>query len=237
MSAGETQPALVAFDLGGTLVSEEIPQLAPLPSSFAEQLGMSEEEVSRHVATLIGRLLAQDTDEHLQQIPAQEIFESYAREVGLEWNAEVVDEAAWLLIDGGSRAFLKPLPGAENLLTFLQTAGTRIAALSNTSLPPRLLHRLLESHGLLRFFSAITLSSECGWRKPAPQALDALERVAGDCALKFFVGNDLDKDITPARARGYQCILVTELGIQVPGVFSARSLADVEGFLRSRFLA
>jgi HAD superfamily hydrolase (TIGR01509 family) len=65
--------------------------------------------------------------------------------------------------------------------------------------------------GLENFFRAVVTSQDIGVTKPDPAMFrEALRRVGVDAVDTVMVGNDLDRDITPALALGMHGILVSD---------------------------
>jgi putative hydrolase of the HAD superfamily len=68
---------------------------------------------------------------------------------------------------------------------------------------------ILEGLGLRRYFDSMTISSEAGWAKPAPEIFRvALERHAIQPAEALHVGDSEDTDLAGARAAGIAGVLL-----------------------------
>ncbi len=106
-----------------------------------------------------------------------------------------------------SRTRLKPYPNTIATLEELRKSGHRIYLLSNAqktfTLPE------IEDTGLKDFFDAIYISSEAGYKKPAPEFIGLLLKEQHldpkDCVM---VGNDLSSDMETAHLAGMEGILL-----------------------------
>ncbi len=104
------------------------------------------------------------------------------------------------------------LPGAwrldpEGVSVAAQLAGQgyQVGLASNYD---RRLRSVAEGHPELRTFSHLIISSEVGWRKPAPGFFAALCAAAGMPAGEIlFVGDDLANDYEGARQAGLRAVL------------------------------
>ncbi|WP_131746505.1 HAD family hydrolase [Frankia sp. Cppng1_Ct_nod] len=216
----------VAFDLGGTLVCEDVPPLTPITESDVAGLGVTSVEFNNHLFALLGMLFEAETAPGERQTPASEIIDGYLAKHLPTCSRAVVEQITWQLVGGDDTRFLVPLPGALELLADLHRAGIQIVALSNSSLPLSFVRRVLDASGILAFLTMVVLSSECGWRKPSPEAFACLVREAGIDAADtvVFVGNDVAKDIVAAHAYGFLPILV---GQDVPATTGFQAVADL----------
>jgi putative hydrolase of the HAD superfamily len=95
-------------------------------------------------------------------------------------------------------------PGAGHAVGELAARGVSLGIVSNTGRTPGvILRRVLERHGLLRYFGAISYSDEVGFRKPAARIFQVtLERagVAPDEAV--HIGDNPDADVVGAQGVG-----------------------------------
>lgn len=95
-------------------------------------------------------------------------------------------------------------PGADRAVRELAARGVRLGIVSNTGRTPGvILRRVLERHGLLGYFGAISYSDEVGFRKPEARIFHVtLERagMAPDDAL--HIGDNPDADVAGAHGVG-----------------------------------
>lgn len=209
-SNGHERRFIVGFDLGGTLVAEAFPNLHPIPESFASQSGVDQATLTKGLFEVIGSLMQENNRRSSDQVPAREIIERWVARSLAAISADTLERAAWHLLGGDSSTYLTPLPHAVALLRALTGAGATMIALSNTALPVSIVEQIFAVHGIDGYFSAVVLSSECGWRKPSPRAFEALERSIGltDNDAMVFVGNSFAADVAPAIERGYMAAYI-----------------------------
>jgi FMN phosphatase YigB (HAD superfamily) len=93
-------------------------------------------------------------------------------------------------------------------LTRFRDRGLKLAIVSNTFIPGRILDRHLALHGLLDFFPHRIYSSEVGCRKPNPKIFRiALGEVGVNAKEAIFVGDSIKNDIVGAKRAGIPAIL------------------------------
>lgn len=108
------------------------------------------------------------------------------------------------------------LDNATAVLQALSRHG-RLGLVCDTGLTPgRILRKVLDQHGILKYFTCTIFSDEVGVTKPEPigfqRALDQLQVGAGSAA---HVGDLLETDIAGAKAVGMDAIWVNRDGTQV----------------------
>jgi putative hydrolase of the HAD superfamily len=88
----------------------------------------------------------------------------------------------------------------ERTLIALRHKGFRLAAVTNSAWSGELIEGDLERFGVARFFEAVFVSSDVGYRKPSPvifeRALRELDLDASEC---IFVGDRFIEDIQGAQ--------------------------------------
>lgn len=95
---------------------------------------------------------------------------------------------------------------AIQLLAHLKERGYSLGVISNFD---HRVYRILEGLGLDRFFHSMTISSEVGWAKPAPQIFRAaLERHAIEPREALHVGDSEDTDVVGAQTAGIAVVLL-----------------------------
>jgi putative hydrolase of the HAD superfamily len=99
------------------------------------------------------------------------------------------------------------------LFETLHSRGLKLAIASNfdTRLRP-----VLEGFAKSRYLDQIVISSEVGWRKPAPQFFEELaRRMQCQPAEILFVGDHLNNDYEGAQAAGLRAVLLDPAGKQL----------------------
>jgi len=97
--------------------------------------------------------------------------------------------------------------GAKLLLQ--QTAEQyRVGLISNFTHAP-VIHKSLRKVGIHRYFNAIIISEDVGWRKPSPEIFkDALNRLQVTAHEAVFIGDSPIEDIKGAKDAGIKTIFV-----------------------------
>jgi putative hydrolase of the HAD superfamily len=105
------------------------------------------------------------------------------------------DPANWVVYDD-------VFPALEEL----RRAGLRLGVISNFD---SRLYRLLEGLGLKRYFDSVTISSEAGYAKPAPELFRfALATTGSSADGALHVGDASHLDVAGANAAGIESILI-----------------------------
>jgi putative hydrolase of the HAD superfamily len=106
----------------------------------------------------------------------------------------------------GDPANWKPDPEAVQVLERLKERGHRLGVISNFDYR---VYGILDGLGLGRYFDSMTISSEAGWAKPAPQIFRAaLERHALEPREALHVGDSEDTDLAGAQTAGIAAVLI-----------------------------
>jgi putative hydrolase of the HAD superfamily len=99
-------------------------------------------------------------------------------------------------------------PDTVAALATLQAAGIAMGCITNTMLLQHAIEDVLVRLGLVRYFDAVIVSSEAGYRKPHAslfqRALRELDVTAGEA---LFVGDRLFDDVSGAKAAGMRAAL------------------------------
>jgi putative hydrolase of the HAD superfamily len=105
------------------------------------------------------------------------------------------DPANWVVYDD-------VIPALEEL----RGAGLRLGVISNFDAR---LYRILEGLGLERFFESVTISSEAGYAKPAPELFNfALAAIGAVPDEALHVGDAPHLDVAGANAAGIEAVLI-----------------------------
>jgi len=84
----------------------------------------------------------------------------------------------------------------------------KLGIVSNFAIPECVV-KLLETHGLDRFFDIVVVSGAVNKRKPSPEIFQqALEKLGVDTAETVFVGDTVDADIKGAKDTGMKTIYI-----------------------------
>jgi putative hydrolase of the HAD superfamily len=120
-------------------------------------------------------------------------------------------------------------PGSERAVRELAARGVRVGIVSNTGRTPGvILRRVLERHGLLRYFGPIAYSDEVGVRKPDAGIFRVTLAAAGiepDEAL--HIGDNPDADVVGALGIGMRAAHYTA-GFRPPAADADLIVADLE---------
>ena len=114
---------------------------------------------------------------------------------------------------------------ALEVLTAVDQRGVKVAMASNFD---RRLRPVAAGFPTLANLRNVVISSEVGWRKPAPEFFIAVCKAVNESPSSIlFVGDDLANDYEGALAAGFQAILFDPAG-KLPADFSAiRRLGEV----------
>lgn len=97
-------------------------------------------------------------------------------------------------------------PDGPRLLQSLKSRGLVLGVISNFDYR---LYRVMEALGLARYFDSVTISSETGWAKPAPEIFRAaLARHGLSPAEAIHVGDSETHDLRGACAAGLGAVLI-----------------------------
>lgn len=231
-------PLAICFDYGGTLVKIGYPaeSLARAGDRLLDDLRITAppelpagESFGSQVDRLVDRMVA---EAHLlEPLREVEIVSLYGRALHLVLGRQLSQEQVlevclrlqepWAeVIAVDSRAL--PVLGA------LRQRGLRLGLLSNAPYPPHTMRRMMEGQGIAQRFDEIVLSSEIGWRKPAPEAFAALlARLDIPADRAWFIGDELEADIEGARAAGMTALLAPGARLEAGGRPALRSWDDL----------
>ena len=138
----------------------------------------------------------------------REIWERALREQGIEDGGLAEDLGVYFA--KRRRDLQDHLPGAEQILRELQTAGVRIGLLTNGA--ASLQREKIETSGLGMYFDAAVVSGEIGTGKPEPEIFHhLLARLGVTPREALMVGNSLARDIMGGKRAGLStCWLALE---------------------------
>ena len=123
--------------------------------------------------------------------------------------------------------------GHTDVLASLQ-ARYRLALVSNFDHGPTA-RRVLEMHGIDRFFEVTLISDEFGRRKPHRSIFDAAcERLGVSCSEALFIGDNPREDIAAAHAAGLTPVWISDSAAETTteARYVIRSLRELPAILR-----
>jgi HAD superfamily hydrolase (TIGR01509 family) len=139
---------------------------------------------------------------------ADESLEVIWRHLGVEVPPDAHARTVALIEDSILEGLPGLLPGCAEALGALSRS-TPLALISDTAFSPgRVLRRVLEAHGVDRYFRALVFSDETGVSKPHPLMFArALEATGASAEHAVHIGDIERTDISGAKAMGMRAIL------------------------------
>lgn len=187
-------PALLVFDVDGTLVDSQAHIVASLAAAFAAvDLPMPAREVALAVVGLSLPLALRRLAPDIGEAGLDAMIESYKAEFQ---RLRVGGQGASPLYPG-TRAMLESLARRPATLLGIATGKSR-----------RGLNHLMESHGLAPLFATMQVADDHP-SKPDPSMLFAALRETGAAARHAVMIGDTSFDIEMGRAAGFATIAVT----------------------------
>ena len=187
------QPALVVFDLDGTLI-DSAPDMHRAVNLMLADMGcppLSLPEIRTMVgdgaSALIARALAARQCVTADPTKALEQFLEHYEE--------------------SPTAFTPTFPGVPETLERLQAIGLTLAICTNK--PTRLTHMILERLGINRFFVRVIAGDTLPFRKPDPRALIEVLNVFGTPPAAAIMVGDSEVDAATAHAAKVPFVLMT----------------------------
>ncbi|MFQ5965396.1 MAG: HAD family hydrolase [Candidatus Scalinduaceae bacterium] len=108
---------------------------------------------------------------------------------------------------------------AEQTLMALRQKGFRLAAITNSAWSGELIEGDLKRFGIARFFEAVFVSSDVGFRKPSHVIFErALKELGLDASECIFVGDSIIEDIQGAQRVGMTAVLKGRNHQKITGV-------------------
>ncbi|HTE57155.1 MAG TPA: HAD family phosphatase [Verrucomicrobiae bacterium] len=183
--------SLVLFDAAGVL----FPANKVVGETVQKEFGLSEEELSEfwhnglyHELT-VGRITTED------------LLKAFAKTYNLP-QEKVTKE----LFVGAFTKSLSPMPGIRDLIERLKKTGVKLALLSDTTeMYADIRHEL----GYYEPFEKLFFSYDIGFRKPDPQAYQAVIDHYGVPASEIFFIDDIAKNVEAAKNQGMRAVVFT----------------------------
>jgi len=121
---------------------------------------------------------------------------------------------------------LKLRPCVRSLLKNLST-DHRLGLISNFTYAP-VIFAGLRRLGINRFFNAVLVSEEVGWRKPSPKVFaEALERLSVRAEETVYVGDSPLEDVGGAKSVGMRTVFVSSQFYSVKDLEESRQKPDL----------
>jgi HAD superfamily hydrolase (TIGR01549 family) len=180
------------------------------------------------VRTFWGNVTGRDFD-------ALSLLKKFGVHRGYNLSEEQWREVGWLWYEPLSR-IAKVEPDIRETLGVLRRMGLKLGILSNTFISAGSLDRQLEQLGMLEFFPYRLYSYQYKFRKPDRRIFKAATEKIGEPAENIlFVGDRIDKDVTPALKAGMRAALksaYTNTGKEVPaGVIKIDLISELPGLI------
>jgi phosphoglycolate phosphatase len=206
-------PALIAFDLDGTLI-DSAPDLAAAVNGMLAAFGCAPLPLAQvrtmigdGVAMLVARALAARGCEPADPAAASRLFMRHYES------------------DATSRTTV--FPGVSAALEALRAAAIPLAVCTNK--PERISERILESLGLAAYFTRVVGGDSTPFRKPDPRMLLALLAAFDAPPPRSLLVGDSEVDAATARGAAVPFVLMTQ-GYHRGPVQEIACIAALEGF-------
>jgi putative hydrolase of the HAD superfamily len=217
----------VFFDAVGTLIHPE-PTAADVYAHVGRRFGsrLAAPDIAARFARAFARHEEADRRDRLRTSEEREVRRW--REIVAEVLDDVTDPARCFV--ELYQHFARPEawrcePEVAGVLDELARRGLALGLASNYDYR---LRSVLAGRPELHAARHVVISSEVGWRKPAPEFFAAVCRVAGLPAGRIlFVGDDRHNDYDGARAAGLRAVLLDPRGRQGDVPHRLRSLAEL----------
>ncbi len=206
----------VLFDFGDTLVSFEgfdyEASLTALHQALVENGIVTPYEKFKKTYFKVRDQLYREGDPSFKEVNFRVRASRVLNELGFDLNP--TDPK----IIGSVEAFMRPLIESlklkEHVLVVLEELKKkyRLGLVSNFAYPPAI-RQAMRRFRLSKFFDAVVISGDIGWRKPSPKIFEkALEALRVSASEAVFVGDAPFHDIAGARHVGMKTVLLRRLG-------------------------
>jgi HAD superfamily hydrolase (TIGR01662 family) len=200
----------IFLDLGNTLriLVKDQEHMCRARQKIVELVGTDEDPVT-FVAKLDERykIYRKWAFENLREAPESEMWTRWlAPEFPSEKIAPLGGELTYQFRQSMGRRVV--VNGGREVVEELQKRGYTLGIISNL-IGTREIPEWLESEGFASYFKVVVLSSVTGIRKPAPEIyLEAASRAGVQPARCAYVGDNLRRDVTGARAAGFGSVII-----------------------------
>ena len=193
-------------DLYGTLIDIHTDEESP--AFWAKIAGMLKGEASGETLKTAYCGLCREAKEGLSELQEFDLLSVFTRLLKqFQPRKQITAEEFAYAFRRASVFRCRPFSGAKEILSSLKARGARVYLLSNAQ--ACFTRAELDEAGLSELFDGILISSEVGWKKPAPQFFEtAFARFGLDKNDCLYVGNDLHDDVGGAHGAGLKCAYI-----------------------------
>lgn len=193
----------VFFDIGGTIhvqeaTSEQDVRYANLVHRLLKEHGI-EAGTPRDLLSKIdcgAQKYKKYVEEQLVELPGEQIWTQFMLP-GIPGLEPISEELSFLF--DRYRKQITPRKGLHEMLDALRTQGYQLGVISNI-MSRTFVPRILEEYGIAEHFQTLTLSSECGIRKPRREIFDLALTASGiPRQAACYVGDTISRDVRGAR--------------------------------------
>jgi putative hydrolase of the HAD superfamily len=200
----------VVFDAVGTLIVPE-PSVADAYHEIAERFGslLTRDEIQQRFKTVYKRLMTSETRD---LATSEDIEHRYWQDIVAEVLDDVQDRPA--CFDALWKHFTQPtswklIEARGELLKNLKLAGHNLGMASNFD---GRLHGIVDGIPELRQIDQLWISSEVGWKKPAPAFYETIIKDTGVRSDQIlFIGDEPINDVDAPRRHGMHVLHVDDL--------------------------
>ncbi len=206
----------VLFDFGDTLVSFEgfdyEACLTALHQTLVENRIVTPYEKFKKTYFKVRDQLYREGDSSFKEVNFCARASRVLNELGFDLNP--TDPEIISSVEAFMRPLVKSLRLEEHVSMVLQELKKKykLGLVSNFAYPPAI-RQTLRKFGLSKFFDAVVISGDIGWRKPSPKIFEeALTALHVSASEAVFVGDAPFHDIAGARRVGMKTVLLRRLG-------------------------
>lgn len=157
--------------------------------------------------------------------------------LGLDINANIVEEALIAYENGGSQYKPRLIDGARELLQYAKGIGLKVAVITNTHFSSGTIHKILMNSGIGEYIDLIVSSADYEVLKPHPRIFQiALQQLNINPHEAVHIGDSCIRDVLGAYVAGLKPVLYArrqksvDKCIRIPGlkvVYSLREAINV----------
>lgn len=230
----------VLFDYGRTLVTfTEYPAdkllavLRHYRPRIEAALGVPAPEAETILRDVLQPLEAYVSSESEDEVDYNDVYRDTWHAAGMKLPDDLLHE----ILDAEQQVWDRSVrldPDTHQILDWLRAQNIKVGICSNAPFPPELMRRQMATKGIAEMVDAITLSSEVGRRKPAPEMYRAaLAAIRTSTERTLFVGDRVREDYEGPRSVGMRAIIVLAHAEETPPeeIPSINTLADLPDVL------
>ena len=205
----------ILFDFGDTLVSFEgfdyEASLTALHQALVENGIVVPYEKFKKTYFKVRNQLYREGDSSFKEFSFRVRVSRVLNEQGFDLNP--IDPEITSSVDAFMRPLMKSLKLEKHVPMVLRELKKkyRLGLVSNFAYPPAI-KKTLRKFRLSKFFDAIVISGDIGWRKPSPKIFEkALKKLHVSASETVFVGDAPFQDIAGAKRVGMKTVLLRRL--------------------------